>query len=135
MLHGRCLCGAVAYEIDGTLGEAHHCHCSLCRRLHGAPFSTFAQVAASAFRIVRGTGELRAYRATPPVERTFCGTCGARLTFRFDGLPDAVWVTVTTLDPEPPLTPAGHMFTDSKAPWFPITDALPQYPEYPPFGE
>ena len=132
---GQCLCGAVRYEVTGPLGQAHHCHCSICRRSHGAPFSTFVQVAAADFRIVTGAGHLRAYRTSPPCERTFCGTCGARLTFRFEAIPDAVRVTVSTLDPEPAITPAGPKFVGSKAPWFEITDGAPQFPEYPPFDE
>lgn len=132
---GHCLCGAVAFEVSGALGEVHHCHCSICRRAHGAPFSTYAQVPAAAFRVTRGAAELRGYRSSPPVERTFCATCGSRLTFRFDAMPDALWVSVPSLDPEPAVRPAGHMFTASKAAWFPITDDLPQFPEYPPFGE
>lgn len=132
MLHGHCLCGDIAYDIDPPLGEAHHCHCAMCRRLHGAPCSTMAQVVASGFRIVRGADQLRVYRSSPPVERTFCARCGTRMTFRFDGMPDALWVSVTTLDPEPELRLAGHIFVDSKAAWFPINDDLPQFPHYPP---
>jgi hypothetical protein len=33
---------------------------------------------------------------------------------------------------DPPVRPACHVFVGSKAPWFEITDDLPQYPEYPP---
>ena len=135
MQQGQCLCGKIRYEITTALGEAHHCHCSICRRTHGAPFSTFVQVASSGFRIVDGAQHLRAYHASPPCERTFCDTCGSRLTFRFDGMPDALWVSVGTLDPQPTLAPSAHMFVASKAPWFEITDDLPQFPEYPPLEE
>ena len=34
----------------------------------------------------------------------------------------------------PPARPELHCFVASKAPWFEITDDLPQYPEYPPPG-
>jgi hypothetical protein len=36
------------------------------------------------------------------------------------------------LDDDPPVRPACHVFVGSKAPWFEITDDLPQYPEYAP---
>jgi hypothetical protein len=33
---------------------------------------------------------------------------------------------------DPPVRPACHIFVGSKAPWFEITDGLPQYAEYAP---
>ncbi len=34
---GRCLCGAVAYEVRGPLRDVLICHCEECRRWHGHP--------------------------------------------------------------------------------------------------
>ncbi|TMA51757.1 MAG: GFA family protein [Deltaproteobacteria bacterium] len=65
----------------------------MCRKSHGAAFSTFARLTAGDFRVVGGREHVRAYRSSPPIERTFCDTCGARLTVRFEGMPHAVWVT------------------------------------------
>jgi len=39
-LQGGCLCGGIRYEISGPLTEAGNCHCSMCRRFHGAAFGT-----------------------------------------------------------------------------------------------
>ena len=107
----------------------------MCRKAHGAAFSTFARLTAADFRIVSGAGELRGYRSSPPIERTFCATCGARLTVRFDGMPDTVWVSLATLDDDPGVRPGAHMFVASKASWDEISDELPQFPEYGPMGE
>ncbi|TMA48865.1 MAG: GFA family protein [Deltaproteobacteria bacterium] len=62
----------------------------MCRKSHGAAFSTFARLTAGDFRVVGGREHVRAYRSSPPIERTFCDTCGARLTVRFEGMPDAL---------------------------------------------
>ena len=43
MNRGSCLCGAVRYEVSDPFEEMHHCHCSKCRKAHGAAFSTFAR--------------------------------------------------------------------------------------------
>lgn len=32
MFHGRCRCGAIRYEIGGSLDRLMHCHCSQCRK-------------------------------------------------------------------------------------------------------
>ncbi len=134
MLRGSCLCGAVRYEVTGAVHDVHHCHCSICRKAHGAAFSTFARLTAGDFRFVAGEDLVRGYRSSPPLERTFCGTCGARLTIRFDGMPDAVWVSLATIDDAAGVRPDSHMFVASKADWVEISDALPQYPTYGPMG-
>jgi len=43
-------------------------------------------------------------------------------------------IALATLDDDPGVRPACHSFVRSKAPWFEITDELPQYPEYPPLA-
>jgi hypothetical protein len=132
MLTGHCLCGAVAYAIDGTLHEMHHCHCSMCRRAHGTAFSTFAGCAAADFRWTAGTERVRTYRSSDAVERTFCDACGSRLTFRFAPLPDRRWIAAGTLAGDPGIRPSAHIFVASRAAWAEITDDLPQFAEFPP---
>ena len=132
MVRGSCLCGAVRFDVTAPFEEMHHCHCSRCRKAHGAAFSTFGRVPATALRLTSGADAIRRYRSSPPVERTFCGTCGSNLTFGFDPLPDAIWVAVGTLDDDPVLRPQGHIFAASVAPWHAITDDLPTFDEYPP---
>ena len=135
MLRGSCLCGDVRYEVTGPVHDVHNCHCSMCRKSHGAAFSTFARLTASDLRIVAGSDHVRAYRSSAPIERTFCATCGARLTVRFDGMPDSVWVSLATLDDDAGCpTGSAHVRRDRKRPGVEINDALPQFPEYGPMG-
>ena len=54
MIEGRCQCGAVRYQADGEISDLSHCHCSMCRKLHGAAFATFADVARNGFRWIAG---------------------------------------------------------------------------------
>ncbi len=42
-------------------------------------------------------------------------------------------VTLRTIDSEPGIRPWMHVFTDSKAPWYEITDDLPRFRVYPGF--
>lgn len=41
-----------------------------------------------------------------------------------------VHVAMGTLVDDPSIRPMAHVFTGSKAPWFAITDDLPQYEEH-----
>lgn len=49
-IEGGCLCGSVRYAITGPLGPAGHCHCSICRKAHGAAFATWVFVEPDQFR-------------------------------------------------------------------------------------
>src|ERR1044071_4951590 len=39
---GRCLCGAVTFEVHGTPKWTGYCHCQSCRKHSGAPVSASA---------------------------------------------------------------------------------------------
>jgi hypothetical protein len=131
-IHGSCLCGAVAYAIATPIEEMHHCHCSRCRKHHGAAFATYAQVARAGFRFVRGAEQVKGHASSDGVARTFCGACGSNLQFVVDAVPDSLWVAVGTLDDPPRYEPEAHIFVGSKASWYAIADALPRHDGYPP---
>jgi hypothetical protein len=129
---GSCACGAVAYAVTGPLGPIHHCHCGVCRKAHGAAFSSFTRARAADVRVERGEDRLRRWRSSPPVTRAFCADCGGHLFFAWEGAPDALWIAAGTFDDDPGVRPDAHMFVASKAPWHDIADALPRYDGYPP---
>jgi hypothetical protein len=132
MMHGSCLCGTVRYEIGAPLIEMHHCHCSRCRKAHGAAFATYAQTNAADLRITAGANQVRAFHTPSQARRSFCANCGSNLFFALDAVPDAVWVTVATLDGELTMQPQAHIYVGSKAEWHAILDALPQFAALPP---
>lgn len=127
MIRGSCLCQGVRFEIHGMLGRASHCHCSMCRKAHGAAFGSYALVKASEFRITAGTELIARYRSSPDVDRTFCSRCGATLQFLRLSRPGNVFVALGVLDDDPGVRPAMHIYVGSKAPWVEIADGLPQH--------
>jgi len=129
MIRGSCLCKRVRFEIRGKLGRSSHCHCSMCRKAHGAAFGTYAAVRVVDLRIVSGEELILRYRSSPGVERTFCSRCGSTLQFISAQRPDVVDVALGVLDDDPGIRVPHHIFVASKAPWVEITDGLPQYAE------
>ena len=127
MLKGRCECGTVKFEVESGIQALSHCHCSMCRRLHGAAFATFATVDSCAFRILSGELQLARYRSSADVVRTFCSECGSTL------IADAVedesvrYVSMGALEGDPSHPTAVHEFVASKAHWYEILDDGPQY--------
>jgi len=135
MIRGSCLCGEVRFEIGGTLSDASHCHCSMCRKAHGAAFGTYAAAQAADFRVVSGEERITRYRSSAGIARTFCARCGSSLQWLRESKPDVVDVALGVLDDDPGVRPARHIFVGSKAPWHEIIDHLPQHATYPPRGD
>lgn len=129
MITGSCLCGGIGYEISREPVWAHNCHCQRCRKSRGGPFAANLFVPLEAFRYNRGEELLSSYKV-PEAERfthVFCSTCGSSLPFLNTARGLAV-VPMGSLDDDPGREAGAHIFVDSKAPWFTITDSLPQHP-------
>jgi len=47
-----------------------------------------------------------------------------------DDSEEEVGIPAGTLDDDPGIRPQGHIFVEFKAPWFEITDPLPQFPRH-----
>ena len=127
---GSCLCGAVNYEITGSFGGAGHCHCPMCRKSHGAAFVTWAFVTPDQFRWTSGTEFVEGYASSPGRERCFGRKCGSPLVATHSG--KVTEVVLGTVNGDPGVRPSEHIFTGSKACWYEIADALPQFEEWPP---
>ena len=131
MPSGSCLCGAVQYEATQALESIDHCHCSMCRRSHGTAFATYGRVAKHDFHVTTGHEHLKAYASSEDVVRSFCDQCGSSLLFHHSAMPEHEFIALGSLDEDPGGRPQAHIFVGSKAPWYEITDALPQYESYP----
>jgi hypothetical protein len=140
-VRGSCLCGGVKFEINGPLSRPLNCHCSLCRKQHGAAFRSRARVRRSDFKWIRGEELVTYYEATRGYRRGFCRVCGSPILNRAElhsrvaeSHPQSLnefGIALGTLDDDPGVRPESHNFVGSKAPWFEITDDLPQFPELP----
>jgi len=132
-LYGGCQCGTVRYRIDGPAKETYHCHCEMCRKLHGAVVTTFSYIKRELITIEKGRGNLDVIDSSPPNHRMFCKTCGCPM-FGDDGRePEYFWLSPATLDggADPtPGQPLRHVFASHKATWFEISDDLAQSDDF-----
>lgn len=128
-IEGGCLCGEVRYEISSSLKHASNCHCSMCRKASGAADVSYATVTPGSFKWVKGRERLARYDSSPGVSRLFCGNCGSSLGIEEGG--QLVLVTLGTVDGDPGIEPAEHLYVGSAAHWQRITDDLPQHDELP----
>ena len=125
ILAGRCFCGAVRYEVADEFLYAMNCHCSNCRRTTGSAFKPFAAIERS--KLVVSTADNGfLIQGDERNNDTHCKSCGSLL---YSIVRDGAYVHVAmgTLVDEPTIRPSRHIFVGSKAPWFTITDDLPQH--------
>jgi hypothetical protein len=121
----------VKYEVAGELKDLCHCHCSICRRLHGAAFATWGGISRDAFRYISGADNLKIYSFSENADSIFCNDCGSRILVDFKPEADMLYITLGTVDGDVSCPPAFHQFVGSKAPWFEISDELPQHHNWP----
>jgi hypothetical protein len=143
--HASCLCGDVRWEVDGPIGippgkvdeksaawlvQMSNCHCSRCRKHHGAPFGTYLVAKESAFRMTSGREAIIRYESAPGAFRPFCGRCGSTVP---DGHPwkGRVGMPAANFDSEIGLSPKCHIFWSSRASWVHVRDDLPKFDAYP----
>lgn len=127
-LEGKCLCGAVAFEIDGNVSQMEACHCSRCRKTSGSAFSTALLCAAKSFRWVRGEREITAFQLPSGFAHDFCSVCGSPTpTLKpIDG--KVVPIPAGSLESDPGTRIQWHAFVSSKATWDQILDDVQQFP-------
>ena len=127
-LNGKCYCGNVHYAVLDEFIYAANCHCSDCRRTTGSAFKPFAGIEREKLTLTKGHDKLRIF-GDPDGNNTHCANCGSLL---YSVVRDGAYVHVEmgTLMDDPTIRPTHHIFVGSKAPWFTITDDLPQYREH-----
>ncbi|WP_137934417.1 GFA family protein [Mesorhizobium comanense] len=125
-LAGKCLCGAVRYAVADEFVYAANCHCSNCRRSTGSAFKPFAGIERTKLKLTGGARDLMIFGDESANHDTHCSRCGSLL---YSVVRDGAFahVTMGTLVDAPTIRPTMHIFVGSKAPWFTITDDLPQF--------
>jgi len=128
VLAGACECGAVRYTVADAFLYAANCHCSNCRAATGSAFKAFAGIERDKLELTDGLDDLLVF-GEDDLNNTRCGVCGSLL---FSVVRDGAYVHVAmgSLVDAPSIRPTEHIFVGSKAPWFEITDDLPQAEEY-----
>ena len=126
---GRCLCGAVTYEVRGLLRDVVLCHCVECRRWSGTGAGAFASahdddlvVAGDTLRWIESPDSNRHAR------RAFCANCGSSLFWKAAEA-ERTGIAAGTLDELSGLGRAAHIYTHQVADWDALADdGLPRDP-------
>ncbi len=123
MQTGSCLCGKVAFTIEGDLTPPNACHCGQCRRQSGHLWaSTVTHEDNLSFTAQETLGW---YHASDIAKRGFCSACGSFLFWQHND-EDTIAISVGSLDEPTGLKLAQHIFVADKGDYYDIMDDLPQ---------
>jgi hypothetical protein len=128
MANGSCLCGAVRFDATLPSKWVAHCHCSLCRRAHGAAFVTWVGMDATRVALSDPDGVLHWYASSPGAGRGFCSRCGSMLFFRSERWPGELHIARALFHGEVDRAPQVHVSWDDHVDWVALdpADGLPR---------
>jgi hypothetical protein len=129
-LRGRCSCGEVSFTVSNSFDYAFYCHCSRCRVRTGSAFAAIGGVSIDKLQVTAGNEYLLIEGECSDGYGARCRRCYA---FLFAAVRHRQYahISLGVLAGTPSRLPDHHIFVGSKAPWYQITDALPQYNELP----
>ena len=123
-INGSCLCGAVEFTADLPSKWCAHCHCSMCRKAHGAGYVTWVGFEHAQVSITEGTGQLTWHDSSPGAQRGFCHHCGSSMFFRSERWAGELHIAMGCINGEMDRSPQANVFFDRHVDWMPIDETL-----------
>ena len=123
---GSCLCGAVKFSANLPSKWCAHCHCSMCRKAHGAGYVTWVGFEQEQVSITKDTDQLEWHDSSPGAQRGFCRQCGSSMFFRSDRWAGELHIALGCINDEIDRKPQANVFFDRHVDWMPIDETLKQ---------
>jgi hypothetical protein len=123
---GSCLCGQIRIEATLPAKWVAHCHCTYCRRAHGAPFVTWAGFPDEKVTIEHGTVTPTWFKSSMRASRAFCPQCGSPMFFKSEKWPGEIHIARALFSDPLDRDPSAHVFYETHVPWLTVNDALPK---------
>jgi hypothetical protein len=122
---GRCLCGAVRFEIDYPARWAWHDHGCASRRAHGAGYATYVGSWRKRFRITAGEREITRYEdKAAGAARSFCRRCGTPLMYERAHSPHMVNIPRALFESRTGRQPLYHLRIEEMQDWVYLGEPL-----------
>lgn len=125
-LAGSCLCGDVAWQMEGPFDFFGMCQCSLCRKVTGSAFASNLFCSVDKFRWMKGEDHRIIYQMPDPKRfgNAACKTCGSRApnVFATNGL---VLLPLGSTNEDPGIKPTS-VCPEDHAEWFTLLTDTPE---------
>ena len=77
-IKGRCLCGAISYEVANAFEKLFLCSCEQCRQITGSAFASNLFVSIDGFEWLGGADDIANYQVPGrDISKSFCRVCGS----------------------------------------------------------
>jgi hypothetical protein len=126
-LKGKCFCGAVEIEVQGSPEAMGYCHCNSCRSWSAAPVNAFTLWKPGNVKITKGAEFVGHFMKTDFSDRQYCTKCGGHLMTAHPsiGLVDVYAATISSL----PFSPGVHVNYAETV--LQMKDGLPKLKDFP----
>jgi hypothetical protein len=115
---GRCLCGAVQFEIDFPARWAWHDHSRASRQAHGAAYATYVGSWRKRFRVTKGEKEITRFEdPASKTVRSFCARCGTPLFYERPRSPHMVNISRALFESRTGRQPLYHIGIQELQEW------------------
>jgi len=114
---GSCLCGKVAFKVDGDFENFFFCHCEHCRKDTGSAHAANLFSSSAKLKWTSGENFVKTfdYKSSGHI-KSFCSECGSALpNIQMDGA--LLVVPAGSLDVDVNIKPDGHIFWGNRANW------------------
>lgn len=116
-MKGSCLCGKIQFEIQELLPDIANCHCSMCRKFHGAAYATYGTSTLEKFKWLAGEDMIKTYVSSEKAERGFCSHCGLSIYYKLRKQDSTFEIALGVLDDEPNHPVSANINCSSKPNW------------------
>ena len=132
VVEGRCVCGAVAFEIDFPAFWAWHDHSRTTRHAHGAAYATYIGSWRSRFRVTKGEDQITCFEdEARDTTRRFCAICGTPLLYERGHSPKMINIPRALFDSRVGREPRYHIGIDDVPDWAYAGESLGPLRGYP----
>ena len=123
---GSCFCRAIGFTAKLPSKWCAHCHCSMCRKTHGAGYVTWVGFEADKVELTHGEDQLRWFDSSKDAQRGFCRRCGSSLFFRSERWAGELHIALGCVDDPIDRQPQANVYFDKHVEWMPIDTSLKQ---------
>lgn len=125
---GGCLCGQVAFVVNGCFEAFHWCHCSRCRKDTGSAHAANLFIRPAGVNWLRGRESTKRFDlpGAKHYSKAFCMHCGSPVPYL--NRAGTHWIVPAgTLNEDPGMAPQDNIYWESRAGWYEMGIAAKKY--------